>query len=140
MLTSKATLTACLALLLAGVAQCAVSSSRLQDDREEQAVVADVVEDVSEEKTKEIGVLAQRTGFVLSRQGTDLEQLAQEEEATYKPSKKAKGASKKVLSTVGKIVITEAVQGAGAKLVEHLVSRSRSEENPSGKNTTGKGE
>ncbi|XP_064454940.1 uncharacterized protein LOC135366203 [Ornithodoros turicata] len=139
-MTSKATLTACLALLLAAVAQCAVSSSRLQDDREEQAVAADVVEDVSEEKTKEIGVLAQRTGFVLSRQGTDLEQLAQEEEATYAIPKKVKGAFKKALSTVAKIIIKEAVKGTGKKLAEHLESRSRSEENPSDKNTTSNGE
>ncbi|XP_064456323.1 uncharacterized protein LOC135367137 [Ornithodoros turicata] len=138
-MTPKATLTACLALLLAAVAQCAVVSSRLENDREEKVIATDVVEDIAEEKTKEVGVLAQRTGLVLSQLGRDLEQLAQEErsEATYGFWKdlgnKIKSGVKKVLPKVlpkaKEFVIKKAAEIAQKKLREYLASQSLTEEN-----------
>ncbi|XP_064456324.1 uncharacterized protein LOC135367138 [Ornithodoros turicata] len=134
-MTPKATLTACLALLLAAVAQCAVVSSRIENDREEQVIATDVVEDIAEEKTKEVGVLAQRTGFVLRQLGSDLEQLAQEErsEATYgfwkKLGKKIKSAFKKVVPKAKEFLIKKAGEVVEKKLVEYLASQSLSEEN-----------
>ncbi|XP_064456328.1 uncharacterized protein LOC135367142 [Ornithodoros turicata] len=135
-MTSKTTLIACLALLLAAVAQCAVVSPRLEEDRgEEKGFAAAVVEHIAEEKTKEVGVLAQRTGFVLSQLGSDLEQLAQEERsaATYgfwkNLGKKIKRAFKKSWPSLKKTVLKVAAGVLKEKLAEYLSSQSLREEN-----------
>ncbi|XP_064456325.1 uncharacterized protein LOC135367139 isoform X1 [Ornithodoros turicata] len=137
-MTSETTLIACLALLLAAVAHCEVVSARLEEDRdEEKGFATDVVEDVSEEKTKEVGVLAQRTGFVLRQLRSDLQQLALQERSAPKYGfwerlgKKIKGAFNELWPSLKENALKIATKVLLEKLAEYLRSQSLSEENVS---------